>query len=250
MITRHNLLPHRLELVFGSEYNSNCTNVSQSLDGSPVCAGTSVLNDGIIPALDGISFNETSSWATELFTLSGESGRIILSFEVDSMDHDSMELAVFNCPDMGINSPMVDIYFDSSFRPDRIGTNQPLGNFNTESQLVGTSCDHLIVFCVKYNTSVDAPSPTHYINLVFPRASETGSKYVFLGEVTFLKGGDEPSHPTPRPGKLTVTLCSYMPGSVISQATDNRQTDSLSMSDPGMYMSHHIFLFMNLAGYV
>ena len=79
-----------------------------------VCAGISVLNDGIIPALDGISSNETSSWAIELFTLSGEKGRIILSFEVDSMDYDRMELAVFICPDMGINSSVVNIYFDSS----------------------------------------------------------------------------------------------------------------------------------------
>ena len=35
----------------------------------------------------------------------------------------------------------------------------------------------------------------------------------------------------------------YMPGSVISQATDNRQIDSLSTSDPGMCMSHHIFIY-------
>ena len=209
MITRHGLPQNRLELVYGSQSNGNCTNVSQSLNGIPVCAGTSVLNDGIIPTLDGISSNETSSWATELFTLSGENGRIILSFEVDSMDHDHMELAVFNCPDTGINSSMVDIYFDSSFRPDRISMNQPLGNFSTESQLVGTSCDHLFVFCVKYNTSVDAPSPTHYINLVFPRASQTESKYVFLGEVTFLKGGDKPCDPTPRPGKLTITFAHH-----------------------------------------
>ena len=208
MITRHNLPQNRLELVFGSKRNGSCTNVFQSLDGITVCAGTSVLNDGIIPTLDGISSNETSSWAIELFTLSGESGRIILSFEVDSMDHDHMELAVFNCPGLGvgINSPVVNIHFDSTFRPDRIGTNQSLGDLSTESQLVGTSCDHLLVFCVKYNTSVDAPSPTRYINLVFPGASQTGSKYVFLGEVTFLKGGDEPCDPTPRPGKLTVTF--------------------------------------------
>ena len=165
-----------MEFVYGSQNNTGCTNVSQSLNGIPVSPGTSVLNDGCIPTLDGISSNETSSWATELFTLSGERGRIILSFEVDSMDHDRMKLAVFNCPDMGINSPVVDIYFDSSFRPNRIGRSLSLGDFNTESQLVGTSCDHLLGFCVKYNTSVD--TPTHYVNLVFPGASQTTSKYV------------------------------------------------------------------------
>ena len=201
VITRHNLPQRRLELVYGSQSNGGCTNESQSLNRIPVCANTSVLNDGIIPTLDGISSNETSSWATELFTLSGENGRIILSFEVDSMDHDRMELAVFNCPDMGINSPVVNISFDSSFRPDRNGTGQPVGDLSTESQLNGTSCDHLLVFCVKYDTSVDAPSPTDNINLVFPSTSQTNSMYVFLGEVTFLNGSDKPCDPTPRPGE-------------------------------------------------
>ena len=134
----------------------------------------------MIPTLDGISSNETSSWVTELFTLSGERGRIILSFEVDSMDHDRMELAVFICPDMGINSSVVTIYFGSSFRHDGIGTNQPLGSFSTESQLVGTSCDHLLLFCVKCNTSVDAPSPTDNINLEFLKASQLAPNMCFL----------------------------------------------------------------------
>ena len=93
MITRHNLPQIRLELVYGSKHNNSCTNVSQSLNGNPVCVGTSGLNDSIIPTLDGISTNDTSLWVTELFTLSGERGRIILSFEGDSMDHDHMELA-------------------------------------------------------------------------------------------------------------------------------------------------------------
>ena len=115
-------------------------------------------------------------------------------------------LYIFICPDMGINSPRVDICFDSLHRPDRIGSSRPLGNLSTESQLVGTSSDHLFVFCVKYNTSVDAPPPTDNINLMFPGASQTGSKYVFLGEVTFLHGGSEQCDPTPRPSKFTVTL--------------------------------------------
>ncbi len=37
----------------------------------------------------------------------------------------------------------------------------------------------------------------------------------------------------------------YMPGPVISQATDNRQTDNLTTLDPGMYMFRDIFI----AGY-
>ena len=98
VITRHNLPQNRLKPVFGSQNNGSCTSSNTSLNGSFVCIGTSVLNDGIIPALDGITIN--SLWASKLFTLNGTRGRIVLSFEVDSDSHDRMELAVFNCPDI------------------------------------------------------------------------------------------------------------------------------------------------------
>ena len=51
---------------------------------------------------------------------------------------------------------------------------------------MNTSCDHLLVFCVKYNMT---QQPTRFINLVIPY---NNSDHVFLGEVTFLNGGSEP----------------------------------------------------------
>ena len=167
--------------------------------GRVYCGGTSVLNDGIISAFDVVSYNPASLWAIELFTLKRPiGGRIIVSFEVDGDNHDCMELAVFNCPEMGISLPSVNIYFDSSFRHDRNSFNQSLGNLNLQSQLMGTSCDHLLVFCVQYSSAV---SPTRYINLEFPFTNNTDSTYVFLGEVTFLNGGSKPCDPTmPRLG--------------------------------------------------
>ena len=133
MITRHSLPQRRLELVYGSQNNGSCTNVSQSFDGVPVCAGTSVLNDDNIPALDGITSTMNSTWADELFTLNGTRGRIVLSFEVDSESHDHMELAVFNCPQMRISLSSFSLYFGESFRPDR------LFNYYNTSQILGTS---------------------------------------------------------------------------------------------------------------
>ena len=184
VITKHNLPQRRLELVFGSQNNGSCTLLNTSLNGSSVCIGTSVLNDGIIPALDGIS--STTTWASKLFTLSGTRGRIVLSFEVDSENHDRMELAVFNCPQMRINLPLFSVYFDESFRPDRNKTNNRiLGTLIVESQLMNTSCDQLLVFCVKYNTT---QPQTRFINLVIPNSN---SNYVFLGEVKFLNGSSD-----------------------------------------------------------
>ena len=192
LITRHSLAPNRVEHIYGSDTSGNC-----SLINGNICNDTSVLNNGIIPVLDGVSSNLNSLWATELFTLRRPlpMGRIILSFEVDSGNHDRMVLAVFNCPEMEISLPLVNVYFDSSFRLDRDGTNQPLGNLNLQQQLMGTSCDHLLVFCVPYSRT-DAASPTRYINLEFPFSNIINSTFVFLGEVTFLNGGSEPCDPT------------------------------------------------------
>ena len=182
VITRHSLPQQRLELIFGSQNNGNCSDVSVSLVGSPVCAGRSVLNDGIIPPLAGV--NSSSAWASKLFTLNGIRGRIALSFEVDSESHDCMELAVFNCPEMRISLPSFSVYFDESFRPDR--NDGMLRTLIMESQAMNISCDQLLVFCVKYNMT---QPPTRFINLVFLKSN---SDHVFLGEVTFLSGGSEP----------------------------------------------------------
>ena len=158
--------------------NANCSNVMGS--NNNICAGTSVLNDGVIPAVD----TSNTAWASQLFTLDGNRRVIRLSFELESENHDRMELAVFNCPEMGIGLSSVTVYFDSSFRPDR--DDSTLGTFNTDSQVTDTSCDHLLVFCVKYDTTMPR---TRFINLEIPPASSRD--YVFLGEVTFLNGGSE-----------------------------------------------------------
>ena len=182
-ITRHSLPPNRLVSIFGSKMDASCSSMNDN-----VCGGTSVLNDGHIPALHEISSNQASLWATELFTLQRR-GRIILSFEVDSDNHDRMKLAVFNCPLIGVRLPSVNVYFDSSFRPDR--SDSELGNLILQSQLMNTSCDRLLVFCVQYSQT-GVVSPTRYINLEFPPSNITNSSYVFLGEVTFLNGGSAP----------------------------------------------------------
>ena len=151
VIIKHSLPQIRLEVISRSKNNGSCTNVSISSDRNPVCAGRSVLNDGIIPPLAGVNSNPELLWASELFALNGTHGRIVLSFEVDSENHNCMELAVFNCPDMGINLPLFSVYFDNSFRPDReSGNNEILGTLIVMSQLVNTSCNRLLVLLCFY----------------------------------------------------------------------------------------------------
>ena len=186
-ITRHNLPQKRLVLLNGSQNNGSCQDLSSTLN-RPICTGTSVLNDGIIPDLVGVG-QSNPQWASELFTLSGTI-TIRLSFELDSIDHDRMELAVFNYPAMSINLPMLNVYFDSSFRPDRVQNNDTLGlsNLAVEAQIMNTSCDHLLVFCVKYHPT---QLPTQFINFGIPHSSS--GAFMFLGEVTFLMVATNPA---------------------------------------------------------
>ena len=201
-IVNHQLPPKRLVSIFGSQENGSCSMILSEVQ----CIGTSVLNDGHIPPLNGITSNQISSWAKKLFTLERplDGRQMVVAFEVENPNHDRVELAVFNCPEMGISLPTVSVFFDSSFRPDRqTGNRDPGIVIIQQLPLSMTSCEHLLVFCLKY-PPVPVPAPKHFINLVFPVVlSSANSTYVFLGEVTFRNGGSEPCDPTmPWPGIL------------------------------------------------
>ena len=159
-----------------------------------------MLNDGITPALSGVN-DSTSQWAAQLFTTrrSG-TGSIVVSFEVPLVNHNRVELTVFNCPERGIYAPNVTVYIDLSsiFMPKRSSDN--LGTKHTAKILSETSCDYLLTFCVDFTGAINA----QYFNLEFPY--QNNSDFVFLGEVTFLNViTDEPCG-QPELIKPTVTL--------------------------------------------
>ena len=94
------------------------------------------------------------------------------------MVHDSVLLTVFKCPQQGIYAPAVNVYADSSLRPEITGS-LPANRFITNETLTATSCDHLIKFCVNFRSALSLP----YYILEFPY--QTNSDFVFLNEVTF-----------------------------------------------------------------
>ena len=179
---RHSLPQQKLQPLFGSEMNGRCTSISG--DNSNICNGTSVLNDDIIPYLNGASDDPQSQWAAQLFTMGRTMtgmARIILSFEVEPATYDRVELTVFNCPELGINTPVVSVYNDSSFRPERSSDNRTNGIAVVANQtLLNTSCNYLLKYCVEFSHAISS----HYLNLEFPY--QDNSSFVFLGEVTFL----------------------------------------------------------------
>ena len=161
-------------------------------DGISICDGTSVLNNGIIPTLGEISNNPRSQWASQLFTMNRTvttSGvdNITLSFQVglERTDHDRMEISVFNCPRMGIHTPAIKVFTDTSFRPK----SATFSFLHTSASLLTTSCDHLLKFCIKFQGSLSS----QFYSIQFP--FQEGSNFVFLGEVTFLNAVGEPCDP-------------------------------------------------------
>ena len=151
-----------------------------------------MLNDGIAPTLDEISYDPQSQWASQLFTMNrtitatGVANNITLSFQVESTtaDHDRMEIVVFNCPQKGVYTPTVKVFVETTFRPKQA----PFSFLKTSASLRATSCNHLLKFCVKFSAT-----GSQFYSLQFPYLES--SNYVFLGEVTFLNAPGEPCDP-------------------------------------------------------
>ena len=108
--------------------------------------------------------------------------RIVLSFEVENATYDHVELTVFNCPERGIYTPVVTVYNDSSFRPEKNGNKDDGIAVVANQTLLNTSCDDLLKYCVEFSDAISS----RYWNLKFPYQGTYNSSFVFLGEVTFL----------------------------------------------------------------
>ena len=173
--------------VFGSDVNGSCTNINRN--NSNICIGTSVLNDGDIPVLSGISSDNGSQWAAKLFTMQRPNSlaKIIIAFEVEPLDYDRVEIVLLNCPELGISAPFINIYSNrASFRVE--SADKILGNLRVNQSIIGFSCSHLIRFCFKFSHRLSDP----YFNFEFPNQNNNGnSSFIFLGEVTFLGDGKQ-----------------------------------------------------------
>ena len=95
---RHSLPPELESGLFGSPVNGGCSSTSGT--NNEICDGTSVLNDGILPALSGVSNDSASQWASELFTMrrSGTDSIVLSLGVLTGHIHNRVELTVFNCP--------------------------------------------------------------------------------------------------------------------------------------------------------
>ena len=113
----HTLPPELESDLFGSRVNGGCSSTSGT--NNEICDGTSALNNGILPALSGVSNDSTSQWANELFTIrrSG-TNEVVVSLQVPALNHNRVELTIFNCPQMGIHVPKASLYVEGALSLD------------------------------------------------------------------------------------------------------------------------------------
>ena len=176
---RHSLPNFRTVSTFGSLKNGNCLSLMGGQYRGRICNGTSVLTDGIVPALSNVSNGSPEShWASQLLTMEQNNNeQIALSFEVENQIYDCVELAVVNCPQWRMNASRINIYSDASFRPER--EDALFGSSISNYSLSNTSCDYLVKFYVSF-----MPVNSSYFNIEFPGLSLLN--YVFVGEISFL----------------------------------------------------------------
>ena len=104
----------------------------------------------------------------------------MVSFEVEPIVHSHMKLVVFNCPELGISTPMVNVYSSATFRPEDV--HKMLGNLTASYMSTESSCNHLIIYTVGFYWETSRS----YFNLEFRPVNGSNISHVFLGEVTFL----------------------------------------------------------------
>lgn len=185
---RHSLPDLRTVSKFGSMENGKCSSVIRNssehrIYRGSICTDTSVLNDGVIPALHNVSSDNNSNWAAELLAMKQIMKLpIVLSFEVENKSYDCVEMAVFNCSEMKMDVFRINIYKDNSFRPER--KNDTLGvKLDANYSLSNTSCSHLWKVYASFGSKINSS----YFNIEFPgRTADVN--YVFVGEVSFLSG--------------------------------------------------------------
>ena len=180
---RHSLPGFRTVSRFGSLENGSCSSIALAHRGK-ICNGTSVLIDGIMPTLSNVSNESSAIWASQLLTMEQSAmEQIVLSFEVENEVYDCVELAVFNCPERHMSATRINIYSDTSFRPER--DNETLGANIANYSLSNSSCEYLLKFYMSTIPKINSS----YLNIVFPAFNS--DNYVFVGEVAFLRTGSD-----------------------------------------------------------
>ncbi len=123
--------------VNGSSEDGNCSLLFTTCN-EPT---TSVLQDGIIPTLNGL---DGDMWASQLLTINTDSLTTDITFDFQAtpgyVGVQRVEVVMFNCPEWGISVDSISLY-ESTITAS-------IGNILTIISPAITSCDSLVRVCI------------------------------------------------------------------------------------------------------
>ena len=106
--------------------------------------------------------------------------RIILSFEVELANYSHIELAVFNCLELVVNTPLIIACTDTSFRNS--SERDPGMKQIANKSVTASSCEYLLKINLEFSCKAQL---VQYFNIEFPCKNNSNSLFVFLGEPHF-----------------------------------------------------------------
>ena len=184
------VVPQGIISVNGSDINMGCASPLVDRGGVMVCNNSeSYLVDGCSPTID----TSTSNWASQLVTLRGNDGdviveQVVLTFVFDTaVSLDRIELYMFNCPEWNIGASYIQLYADENSTLVYSDKSTIITAFSPQS----SSCDSLSLATY---TVGDAHRSLSYHTWHIIVEADSGNEWVYVGEVRFL---EEDSTPTP-----------------------------------------------------
>ena len=184
------VVPERIVSVNGSDTTVGCASllVDEGSGMMMVCnSSASYLVDSCSPAID----TSTSNWASQLVTLRGNDGdviieEVVLTFVFDTaVSLDRIELDIFHCPEWNIGASYITVHGDENSTLVYSDKSTYFGSFSPHS----SSCDSLSP--ATYTVGDNHRSSYHTWHIVVEATLD--NEWVYVGEVRFLEEGSTPT---------------------------------------------------------
>ena len=163
-----------------------CTSPLVVRDGVMVCdcTSSSFLVDGISPNID----TSDNDWAAQLVTVRRNEGalhipppHVLLTFGFDTaVSPSGIEIDFFHCPDWGIGSPRIDVYYNVEYNFTILTISSDINSPFKSVTTTVSDCDSLSTVMVSPD-----PGPYHIFHIIVTFDTEP-IDWVYVGEVRFL----------------------------------------------------------------
>ena len=184
------VLPQGIESVNGYSKTMGCTSPLVVRDGVMVCdcTSSSFLVDGVSPNIT----TSDDDWAAQLVTVRRNEGtadiafaHVLLTFGFDTaVSPTGIEIDFFHCPDWGIGSPVISVYFNEEYN----FTIRTISNDSNAIDLPFRAVETTESDCDSLSTGMVSPDPGpyHIFHILVTFDTEPIDWVLYVGEVRFL----------------------------------------------------------------